>query len=353
MRFEVTTDASPAQVLQALTDFTERRPRIWHRTLDPQTYELRELGDTWAVARESTAGSPFWVIERYDWSDPSVVRWGRRRDQLGRPRLGRSAHRSRRRWRQPDRGTVDQRQRYAHARQGIARATPPRSHASRHRVNVAKDAGRVRAGLTHGGRAGFGNVARESAHRLLQRFSVIPAGSTYSRRSCSRRGCVERMLTSAHGATSEFARCVFLPPMTLKRQADLLSSSKCNPSASPSSRGAGRVRDRSAGRSSASTLTIGVISGQRPVMTFTLYAVLAVAADPFLGGIPVGVGWILHAVWELLLLRANVVVWRWYAEACFVIDIVVGGAAIVGGADERIAESRPGHHPPEGRIGRR
>ena len=75
MRFDVTTDASPGQVLQALTDFTERRPRIWHRTLDPKTYELRELGGTWAVARESTAGSPFWVVERYDWSDPSVVRW--------------------------------------------------------------------------------------------------------------------------------------------------------------------------------------------------------------------------------------------------------------------------------------
>jgi hypothetical protein len=46
-------------------------------------------------------------------------------------------------------------------------------------------------------------------------------------------------------------------------------------------------------------------------MTFTLYAVramLAVAADPFLGGILTGVGWILHAVWDLLLYRANVVV---------------------------------------------
>jgi hypothetical protein len=64
MRFDVTTDASPGQVLQALTDFTERRARIWHRTLDPKTYQLRELGDTWAVARESTAGSPFWVVER-------------------------------------------------------------------------------------------------------------------------------------------------------------------------------------------------------------------------------------------------------------------------------------------------
>ena len=75
MEFELTTTATPEQVLRALTDFSERRPQIWRRTLDAASYELRELGDTWAVARESTAGSPFWVVERYDWSDPSVVRW--------------------------------------------------------------------------------------------------------------------------------------------------------------------------------------------------------------------------------------------------------------------------------------
>lgn len=41
-------------------------PRIWHRTLDPKTYELRERGSTWAVARESTAGSPFWgTLDEY------------------------------------------------------------------------------------------------------------------------------------------------------------------------------------------------------------------------------------------------------------------------------------------------
>ena len=36
---------------------------------------MRGLGDSWAVARESTPGSPFWVVVRYDWSDPAVVRW--------------------------------------------------------------------------------------------------------------------------------------------------------------------------------------------------------------------------------------------------------------------------------------
>jgi hypothetical protein len=75
MRFDVTTRASPQQVRQALTDFTDRRLQIWNRTLDPRTYEVRELGDTWAVARESTARSPFWVVCRYDWADPTMIRW--------------------------------------------------------------------------------------------------------------------------------------------------------------------------------------------------------------------------------------------------------------------------------------
>src|SRR5829696_7398521 len=75
MRFDFPTRASPEQVLRALTDFTDSRLETWNRTLDPKTYELREQGPTWAVARESTPRSPFWVVARSDWSDPAVVRW--------------------------------------------------------------------------------------------------------------------------------------------------------------------------------------------------------------------------------------------------------------------------------------
>ncbi|GAA3509237.1 hypothetical protein [Georgenia daeguensis] len=75
MRFDLETTASPEQVRRALTDFTDRRLQIWSRTLDPRTYELRDSGETWAEARESSSGSPFWVVVRYDWSDPDVVRW--------------------------------------------------------------------------------------------------------------------------------------------------------------------------------------------------------------------------------------------------------------------------------------
>lgn len=75
MRFALTTKASPEQVLGAMTDFTDRRPQIWHPTLDPEVYEVREVGDTWAVAREGSPRVPFWVVVRYDWSDPTVIRW--------------------------------------------------------------------------------------------------------------------------------------------------------------------------------------------------------------------------------------------------------------------------------------
>jgi hypothetical protein len=75
LRFDLKTKAPPEQVLRALTDFTDARLQIWNRTLDPKTYELRDSGETWAVARESSRRSPFSVVVRYDWSDPESVRW--------------------------------------------------------------------------------------------------------------------------------------------------------------------------------------------------------------------------------------------------------------------------------------
>jgi hypothetical protein len=59
MRFDLKTKASREQVLRALTDFTDARLQIWNRTLDPKTYELRDSGQTWAVARESTLDRRF------------------------------------------------------------------------------------------------------------------------------------------------------------------------------------------------------------------------------------------------------------------------------------------------------
>ena len=75
MRFTLDTVASPEQVLRAFTDFSDHRLQVWKRTLDPRRYEVRDQGDTWAVAREASPGSPFWVICHYDWSQPGEVRW--------------------------------------------------------------------------------------------------------------------------------------------------------------------------------------------------------------------------------------------------------------------------------------
>jgi hypothetical protein len=88
MRFDLVTRASPEQVLEAMTDFTARRPAIWSKTLDPKYYELRELGDTWAVARERSPRSPYWVIVRYDWSDPRMIRWTELQTNHGDPGEG-------------------------------------------------------------------------------------------------------------------------------------------------------------------------------------------------------------------------------------------------------------------------
>ena len=74
MRFDLTTKASPQQVLRAMTDFTDHRLEIWHKTLDPKVYEVRERRDTWAVAREGSPRVPFWVVVHYDWSDPRLIR---------------------------------------------------------------------------------------------------------------------------------------------------------------------------------------------------------------------------------------------------------------------------------------
>ncbi len=76
MRFRchLETTATPDQVFRAFTDFSARRLEVWSKTLDPGKYEVRELGDTWALVREGSGGTRIWVLLRYDW-EPGVVRW--------------------------------------------------------------------------------------------------------------------------------------------------------------------------------------------------------------------------------------------------------------------------------------
>ncbi len=71
-RYELSVPFPPDVVLGALLDFSDRRPRVWPETSHPAVYEVHSLDATHA---EVTEGVPFaWSRERYDWSEPGVVR---------------------------------------------------------------------------------------------------------------------------------------------------------------------------------------------------------------------------------------------------------------------------------------
>jgi hypothetical protein len=74
IHYEAEGAISADRFIAALTDFTERRPELWPN-LDTKYYELHELGDTWAEVTEGTdVLGGVWARERYDWSEPGVVR---------------------------------------------------------------------------------------------------------------------------------------------------------------------------------------------------------------------------------------------------------------------------------------
>ncbi|MGH2710194.1 MAG: SRPBCC family protein [Actinomycetota bacterium] len=73
VEFDIDSELPPQRIIDALTDFTERRPEIWPG-LSAKEYEVYEVGDKAAVVREGNGGQ-IWAKERYDWSEPGVVRW--------------------------------------------------------------------------------------------------------------------------------------------------------------------------------------------------------------------------------------------------------------------------------------
>lgn len=87
-RFSLETKATPDQSFRAFTDFTDRRTEIWRESLDPAKYEVREVGDTWAVVKEGTASPALWAVERYEWSRPTSVRWKALESNFCRPGSG-------------------------------------------------------------------------------------------------------------------------------------------------------------------------------------------------------------------------------------------------------------------------
>ena len=74
LHYEADGAVSADRFIAALTDFSERRPELWP-DLDDKFYELHELGDTWAEVTEGTdVLGGVWARERYDWSEPGIVR---------------------------------------------------------------------------------------------------------------------------------------------------------------------------------------------------------------------------------------------------------------------------------------
>jgi len=62
----------PARVIAATIDFSDRRPDLWPGLTRSQ-YKVLEMGDTSALVQEGTG--VLHAVEKYDWSQPNVVRW--------------------------------------------------------------------------------------------------------------------------------------------------------------------------------------------------------------------------------------------------------------------------------------
>lgn len=72
--FTVQSPRPPADVLAALTDFSPRRLELWP-AIDPDVYQVNEVGPHWAdVVEGSAVMGGIRARERYDWSTPGVVR---------------------------------------------------------------------------------------------------------------------------------------------------------------------------------------------------------------------------------------------------------------------------------------
>jgi hypothetical protein len=66
------SSAPPDRVLAAARDFSDRRPELWPNI---DRFEVHELGDDFADVTEGTNFlGDSWARERYDWSQPGMVR---------------------------------------------------------------------------------------------------------------------------------------------------------------------------------------------------------------------------------------------------------------------------------------
>lgn len=74
IRFEVQSPLEPEAVLEALTDFSERRPELWP-AIDPKIYRVHEVSASSALVTEGTdVMGGIWARELYEWSGSGTVR---------------------------------------------------------------------------------------------------------------------------------------------------------------------------------------------------------------------------------------------------------------------------------------
>jgi hypothetical protein len=74
VEFDLHTRATPAEVVEVLTDFSPARPRRWP-ALAERWYEVYDVGATTADVREGQDRPTLWAREKYDWSTPGTVIW--------------------------------------------------------------------------------------------------------------------------------------------------------------------------------------------------------------------------------------------------------------------------------------
>jgi hypothetical protein len=74
VEFDFHTRATPDQVVELLTDFSEKRPERWP-ALSRRWYEVYAVGETSADVREGQEKPVMWAREAYDWSTPGTVTW--------------------------------------------------------------------------------------------------------------------------------------------------------------------------------------------------------------------------------------------------------------------------------------
>ena len=74
IEFDFHTRATPQQIREILTDFSERRPDRWP-ALSRTWYEVYSVGERTAEVREGQDKPVFWAKEHYDWSSPDTVKW--------------------------------------------------------------------------------------------------------------------------------------------------------------------------------------------------------------------------------------------------------------------------------------